>query len=319
MSVLLLQFDGKLPNLALMRLAAHYNGDVELRQPRTASDIQPELWDNHDAVYGSLVFEKSRNLAEYAQYVYPNIILGGTGWDLTTTLEQHDVGAAVDYSLYPNYQHSIGYTQRGCRFRCPFCIVSEKEGRNKSVATIADVWRGGVNPRNVVLLDNDFFGQPEWRERIGEIREGDFKVSFNQGVNVRTINDETAEALASVKYYDDGFTTRRIYTAWDNPKDEERLMRGLDTLVRYGIKPYQIMVYMLIGYWPGETVADWKHRRKTLRDFGAMPYPMPYIRNKQTVGFQRWIVGAYDKRVPWDKWEAADYNPKKLTAAPAPQ
>ena len=47
--------------------------------------------------------------------------------------------------------------------------------------------------------------------------------------------------------------TRRIYTAWDSKGDEERLFTGLNRLVKYGVKPDHIMVYMLIGYWPGET------------------------------------------------------------------
>jgi hypothetical protein len=30
------------------------------------------------------------------------------------------------------------------------------------------------------------------------------------------------------------------------------------------------------------------------------------------VGFQRWIVGAYDKRVSWREWMAAGYRPENL-------
>lgn len=105
---------------------------------------------------------------------------------------------------------------------------------------------------------------------------------------------------------------RRLHTAWDNRKDRERLFAGLERLVRYGVKPDHIMVYMLIGYWPGETVRDWEYRRAELRAFGARPYPMPFVRNRETVGFQRWVVGAYDKRVSWDDWIAADYEPRRL-------
>jgi hypothetical protein len=314
MKVLLLQFDGKLPNLALMRIAAHHwEDEVELRHPRRADDLQPELFGEPDVVYGSLIFRESRPLAERARAVYPDMKIGGTGWDLQTTLEGCGIPDGwLDYSIYPECDYSIGYTQRGCRFSCPFCVVSEKEGVNRSVATISDIWRGGPRPRDIVLLDNDFFGQPAWVKRIAEMVDGEFRVCFTQGINCRTITEETAKAVASVKYYDRRFKTRRIYTAWDNPKDEKRLMAGLEALVRYGVKPDHIMVYMLIGYWPGETVEDWEYRRRQLRAFGARPYPMPYIGNAEARGFQRWIVGAYDKRVPWTDWVRACYQPRNL-------
>src|ERR1700679_2281967 len=54
---------------------------------------------------------------------------------------------------------------------------------------------------------------------------------------------------------------------------------------------------MLIGYWPGETHADRDYRRARLREWGARPYPMPYVRTPELVGFQRWVIGAYDKRI----------------------
>ncbi len=39
---------------------------------------------------------------------------------------------------------------------------------------------------------------------------------------------------------------------------------------------------------------------------------MPFVRTKELVGFQRWVIGAYDKRFTWDHSEAADYRPEKL-------
>jgi hypothetical protein len=44
------------------------------------------------------------------------------------------------------------------------------------------------------------------------------------------IDDEAAAPLASIPLYDDSFTRRRLYTAWDNLGDEERFFRGVDTL-----------------------------------------------------------------------------------------
>ena len=319
MRVLLVQLDGKLPNIALMRLSAHHKAlgnTVQLRKMGNSAAIHPDLFEAPDAVYASAIFERTRPLCEQLQTVYPDVVLGGTGWDVALRLG--DLGVFTndqDYTGYPLFPHSIGFSQRGCRLKCPFCVVPRKEGAVSEENTIAEIWRGEPYPRHIILLDNDFFGQPNWAERITELRDGKFKVSFNQGINARMLTDETAAAIASVKYYDDGFKTRRIYTAWDNRKDEKRLFRGLAALVKQGVRPDQIMVYMLIGYWPGETAEDWVYRQRQLREFGARPYPMPYVRNKETVGFQRWVIGAYDKRISWDRWVAANYEPRKLTAA----
>jgi hypothetical protein len=69
---------------------------------------------------------------------------------------------------------------------------------------------------------------------------------------------------------------------------------------------------MLIGFTPDETHEDRDSRRRKLREFGALPYPMPFRRTPELVGFQRWVVGAYDKRVPWEYWRAANYQPRQL-------
>lgn len=316
MRIVLYQLDGALPNVALMRLAAHHRdrGDaVELRRTgrpgRTlADDANPP-----DHVYASAIFEKTRPVVAELLREFPNATVGGTGWDVKLRLE--DLGISTksqDYGLYPKWDQSIGFTQRGCRLKCGFCVVPKKEGGISEEQTVGELWRGDPWPRELILLDNDFFGQPNWRERVREIRDGRFKVNFNQGINARFLTDEAAEAVASVDYRNHGMKTRCVHTAWDNRKDEGRLFAGLGRLVKYGVKPDHIMVYILVGYWPGETHADRDYRRQKLRDFGARPYPMPYVRTPELVGFQRWVLGAYDKRIAWADWFAANYEPRKL-------
>jgi hypothetical protein len=314
--ILLLQLDGKLPNIALMRIAAHHRSmgdDVELRRAGNLRRLEPRLWDNPDKIYASLIFERSRPLGVRVLRVHPEAIVGGTGWKVSSSLEAHGISTTKqDYSAYPAFRSSIGFLQRGCRLRCPFCVVPRKEGQVRHEQTVEQLWRGDPWPRELLLLDNDFFGNPEWRDRIAEIRTGGFKVSFSQGINCRAIGPEEAEAIASVNYRDDGMKVRRIYTAWDNRKDEKRLFRGLQLLVDAGVKPRQIMVYILIGYWPGETAEDREHRRSQIRSFGATPYPMPFVRTPELVGFQRWVIGAYDKGIPWEEWKEAKYRPQGL-------
>lgn len=40
---------------------------------------------------------------------------------------------------------------------------------------------------------------------------------------------------------------------------------------------------------------------------------MPFIRTPELVGFQRWVIGAYDKGISWEAWSRAKYNPRKLS------
>lgn len=316
LKVLLLQLDGKIPNIALMRIAAHHRviGDqVELRWTRDIASVAPELFGRPDLVYASLIFERTRPVAEALRSTYPDAIIGGTGWDVASNLEAIGISTkAQDYSIYPVWRQSIGFTQRGCRLQCPFCVVPKKEGKVKPELSISSLWRGEPWPRELILLDNDFFGQPEWEKRIDEIRQGAFKVSFNQGINARFLTEETAAAVASVDYRDDSMKVRRVYTAWDNSHDEGRLFAGLEALARHGVKPDNIMVYMLLGFWPWSDISDWEKRRRRLREFGARPYPMPFERTPRAVGFQRWVIGAYDKRISWEEWERAGYRPERV-------
>ncbi len=322
MTVRLLQIDGKVPNIALMRLATHHRErghEVVFHHADSLDSVHPFRFSPDDRIYASAIFSRSKRIVDELLWGRPDAIVGGTGCDVPplqiSSLEAHGVSTLEqDYTIYPRFRQSLGFTQRGCRLNCSFCVVPQKEGKVRPERTIAEIWRGDPWPRELILLDNDFFGQPLWRDRIREIRDGRFKVSFNQGINARCITDEAAEAIASVNYRDDQMKDKRIYTAWDSRADEERLFTGLNRLVKYGVKPDHIMVYMLCGYWPDETQQDREYRRKRLRDFGARPFPMVYGPNAtpELRGFQRWVIGAYDKRFSWTEWEAANYRPENL-------
>jgi len=336
--VLLLQLDGKWPSVAVMRVSTFHKerGDeVVFRRVVTVEGMdaltvrfegRDAFTDQFDVIYASLIFSKTRPVAELLQQSRPDAHIGGTGWDDYTTTPKRitsleEIGIftrALDYSLYPNFLNSIGYTQRGCRLKCEFCVVSFKEGAVQTVATVEEIWRGDPYPRNLLLFDNDFFGQRNWRDQIAAMRVGNYKVCFNQGVNARMLNDEAAAALASIQYYDDDFKTKRIYTAWDSRPDERVLFRGLNALKRHGVRPDDIMVYMLIGFKDDWDVNDWEYRRQRIRQWGARPYPMPYVRNYLSLGYQRWCMNAYDKKISWAAWQQAKMQPANLGARSAP-
>jgi hypothetical protein len=330
MMVRLTHIDGKLPNLALMKLS-HWH-KAQGHGVRFTKHVRRELDEpDYDRVYGSAIFSFSRDRVREFQTEWPGAIVGGT-WNEdewpggVEAVKVEDITGGdyerYDYSLYPGFSASIGFTQRGCRLRCGFCCVWRKEGRAASVSSINELWRGPGFPKHLHILDNDFFGQPEavWRAKVEEIVSGGFKVCMNQGINLRLIDDEGARAWATVPYYDDSFKARRLYTAWDNLKDERIFMRGVERLERAGIPAHHLMVYMLVGFDPNETWQRLFYRFNKMTALGIRPFPMVFNAQKhkklplggcnmriahRTLGeFQRWVIRKSYNFVPFEAYDA---------------
>lgn len=311
MLVRLTQLDGALPNLALMRLASwHKERGDEIHVTRR---IERDLFETaeYDRVYASTLFDFSGDRLERFRMEWPGAIIGGTGagrHQLGFSIEQVIGGRheRADYSGYPDFDQSIGFSQRGCRLKCKFCVVPEKEGRPVSVASINDIWRGHPYPKKIHLLDNDFFGQARehWQARIREIHDGGFRVCLSQGINVRLINQEAAEALATIEYRDTQFQRKRLYTAWDNLGDERVFFKGVDLLEAAGISARHLMAYMLIGFDKSETWDRIWHRFNRMVERGIKPYPMVYDRRRKDLcAFQRWAVLGLYRFVPWEEYK----------------
>ena len=127
---------------------------------------------------------------------------------------------------------------------------------------------------------------------------------LSQGINVRLINKEAAEALASIEYRDTKFNERRLYTAWDNLRDEHIFMRGIDLLNVAGIPSKNIMAYMLVGYDPSETWERLFRRFNAMVERGIMPYPMVFDQKRKDLKeFQRWVVTGLYRAVPWEEYK----------------
>ena len=151
-----------------------------------------------------------------------------------------------------------------------------------------------------------------WRKRIAEIRDGGFKVSFTQGINIRMVTPEVGAAIASIEYRDDGFTQRRLYTAWDNLKDEDVFFRGVAMLDAAGVPPKHLMAYMLIGFDKRETWDRIHHRFNRMVGLGIRPFPMVYDcratdpdRYRGLKAFQRWAVTGLYRAIPFAEYDVS--------------
>jgi hypothetical protein len=283
--------DSKIPNLALMKISQWHKSqgdDVEMYNP---------LWlDTYDKIYASKIF----NFSDGSNLIPERMVIGGTGWDLNKTLPQEIEACTPDYRLY-NYKHSIGFTMRGCRFNCKFCLVPKKEGKPKSHNTIDEIWTNRDSDF-VVLLDNDFFGNPQWKERMKEIKDYSLKVNFSQGLNIRIITDEQAKALTSVRFSTISGKSKRVHFAWDRIKDEKLIDEGIQRCLNNGLKPDQMSFYVLIGF--NTTPEEDMYRVMKLHNYGCNPYIMPYNKDDPYQRqFARWVNHkAIFKSVKWENY-----------------
>lgn len=323
----LIDIDSRIPNLALMKLSSYWKArgaTVHLNTLTRESDFTQRP----DKVYCSVVFRKNRDKAEALRALYPEIEFGGTGWDLTTVLPPEIENMRPDYSLY-TAEHlaprlggigtramklkkaqdlvdaGIGFTSRGCVRKCGFCFVPQKEGALHLVGNVQDL----VNSRSktLILLNNNLTAQPNVLEELDEIRRLGLRLDITQGIDVRLMTNEIAEALSRVSH------VRRLHFAWDYPSHETAVWRGIELLSRH-VKRYRQLCFMLVG--AHSTFEQDLYRFNRLSKNGIDPYVMVYngqgdLRLKH---FGRWVnariykVCGFEEYEPWVKVRDEYFN-----------
>ena len=147
MKIGLIDVDGhNFPNLCLMKISAYHK----------ARGDTVEWWnglERYNIVYKSKVFTEEYTTEENTVIYADKVIEGGTGYDLENKLPYEIEHCYPDYSLYPRLTKNTayGFLTRGCPRCCPFCIVSQKEGKQSiKVADLSEFWKG---QKVIKLLD----------------------------------------------------------------------------------------------------------------------------------------------------------------------
>lgn len=311
MKIGLIDVDGhNYPNIPLMKLSAWHkqNGDhVEWYSP---------LFSGHmDRVYMSKVFSFTH---DYEFCVDADeIIKGGTGYcielvdgkevyhpERDNVLPEEVEHIYPDYSLYPEQTKNtaFGFLTRGCPRGCSFCHVQHKEGGiSHKVADLSEFWHG---QKNIVLCDPNILACRDHMELLQQLADSKAKVNFNQGIDIRLVNDRNLELLKQIRL-------DSIHFAFDRWRDKDIIepkLRRFAEVTGYNRGKGRVMVYILTNY--DTTLEQDIYRIQLCRELNFSPYPMIYDKQHAKPVYkrlQRWC----NNFIFWNVPTFEEYERKK--------
>lgn len=299
MKIGLIDVDGhNYPNLALMKISAYH---------KARGDSVEWYWGftEYDRVYMSKVFDETYTPDMPEPLNAKEIVKGGTGYGLGNALPPEIEHCYPDYSLYPELTKdtAYGFLTRGCPNACPFCIVSEKEGRcSRKVSDLSEWWNG---QKNIILCDPNILACRDHMELLKQLADSRDWVDINQGLDARLLNQENIEALKAIKI-------KEVHFVWDLMKNSERIINGLNLWRRYGKRNRHGKwgtVYVLVNF--DTTMEDNLNRIYTLESMDFDPYVMVYDKPnapQEIRDLQRWCNNkAIFKSCKFDR-----YKPRKV-------
>lgn len=300
------------PNLPLMKISAYHksNGDtVEWCN----------YFESYDKVYVAKVFGEEYEPSLLPQINAKEVIFGGTGYAITIEngIEVYHKNKDIvlpdevehmypDYGLYPELtkDKAFGFLTRGSPNNCPFCVVSQKEGRvSRKVADLSEFWRG---QKHIELLDPNILACKDHLDLLKQLVDSDARVNFNQGLDARFITEENVELLTKIK-------TDMVHFAFDLMKNKDRIVKGLKLFRdRSNVNIRRSIVYVLTNF--NTSIQEDLWRVNKVRALGYYPDVRIYRKNslpKRHIlrDLQRWC----NNRFIYNSISFEEYSPRGKT------
>jgi len=288
-SILLLDLDSRLPNLALMKLSCHFK-----EQGRNVILARREAYvKGVERVYASAVFSTASTkdrLAKLKRYYGDALIAGGTGIDVRQRLPAAVESLPADYDLYLELgDRAIGFLTRGCPYRCPFCVVPLKEGGVRQVSELDDLVTR--NRRKLILLDDNLLSHPKAKVFLEDMVRRNLSVNFNQTLDLRFVDEDITNLLLRLQCSNVRFS-RRVYHF--SLKDNRHLDEVRRKYNMFGFT-HRDNVEFVCMYGFNTTLAQDVKRFRFLRSLpGAYVFVQPY--RPLPGGKPANLVGFFDER-----------------------
>jgi hypothetical protein len=241
MKILLVDCDSTIPNLALMRVSTYHKdkGDevtlLKLGIPVYGKPKQRIVdCSGYDLAYISAIFNTTPT---HLTVVEGNckVDYGGTGYNIKKKLHKEIGACKSDYTIYQENDTSYGFIYRGCIRNCGFCIVPEKEGyTHREVESVKEL----IYHKKIKFLDNNFLSGIDHKKFLQELIDLKVPCQFNQGLDIRLVNDETAEMLSRLKYIGE------YIFAFDHIEDKKIIEEKLAIVKKYIPQPWKIKFFI---------------------------------------------------------------------------
>ncbi len=267
----------------------------------TDTDVPPLPTDSDRIHIGGtgFFFDHAPNLPDYIEHHMPDYHLYDEWINNEVAFAENEAAKIdkkfnkklfmVQFKEYTDY--SIGFITRGCFRKCKFC-VNQKYDHVFGHSPLDEFFDPAR--RKICLLDDNFFGYPQWKAALQQLIDTGKSFKFKQGLDERLLTDEKCRMLFSSNY--DGDMT----FAFDNVSDYDLIKSKLKLIRKYA-PTKSIKFYVLVGF-DSVDAADIENafkRIELLMMYKCLPYVMRYQDKNRTPWKDSKYSGIYIAMARW--------------------
>ena len=177
--------------------------------------------------------------------------------------------------------------------------MPKKEGKIRPYRTWKDLVRKDSD--KLILMDNNILASDYGISQMESLVGSGYQIDFNQGLDARLVTDDISKILSKLKWI------RYIRFSCDTKAQIEPIIKVMDMLLKYGVKPYKVFIYVLVA----KDIQDASERVEALKKYsniniyaqaerneriGIMP-------NKEQLEFQqRYIYSGRYRTETWNEY-----------------